>query len=898
MMDRNAKVIRNGEKMRGNNGSRSAKRTSAVILFLVMMALVLGASLKAREKSLVDTTIEDFEKDRFLLKHGEEKTLSIKNSVEISVRPVDMVLLLDVSSSMNNYPDPQINKGRYRIDLEKRIAAKFVSDVPSYTRIAIIPFGEEDLPSIDFTNDKSHLQDIIDKLEASGSRSRAGDKLNEALSMATQNENPCIIVLITDGIETGSGLYIFDDFIGRGSTEGIPISCALINPNLDYGEFEEKIIETGGILTIIEEESNVPIFSEKVGKIIDNYALEDFTMQVKPSPDVKSTLIEVVQGNSLFPKISETTMKVAAFSPHTKLRLDIESAVDVRKYLEPQQITPYSIDITFVNPFSQENVYLSDMKSPQVYFEFESFFEHYQLSIMSSMLGIVAVMGIVVTRGYNRHLRRTEARSLVILAENDVRNHEFRVAIENLEKATRIYRRLGDQIVEKYDSQMEDLRKKLNEMEKKKSRIMKISAETQGNLKNAMQVLRTERYIEGFFPSFTRLHNVLGVQNVTDSTLTRAVESIKLNKDPEVLDRYYHNFEKFSSEFSPQFLGFRRALNLYENENSKELMKLLLQQHQRLGVDNIAEVFFEEDEVARLLLDLWKLNHPEEKGEFNVYISSEEKEGYELLARLRDMHENISQRMNILRKETSHTTIELLNNIIADIDKAHEVCQGVLQDFSSKFEETLDPEYESVINTCKDIQKDLILKRDNAEILKNNTEKDIEIKTQSLLDEFKELRRRIELGDYQEDIVNAVYRLHSMFQSVGAVSASNECYQVATDLDKKLSIVGLLDNTRVISIPGLCENIGISLDERGKQKAEDLCRQIIAEKNKRSNQYQLFTECNPEIFLDFNLLAQYTLEKGKVPSEVITDIETLFLPKAVHVDLINVLKRSRGDMHD
>lgn len=882
--------------MRGNEGSRSAKRITVVAL--VTIVLTTNLPLRGEGKSLVDISIGDFDKDRFLFKYGEEKVFSAKNSIEISVRPADMVLLLDISSSMKNYPDPKVNKGRYRIDLEKRIAAQLISEAPSYTKIAVIPFGEEDTPNIDFTNDKSYLQDIINKLEAKGSQSRAGGKLNDALTMASKNENPCIIVLITDGVEAGEGLYLFNDFIGRGSVEGIPIFCALINPTLDYKEFEKKIIETHGILTIVQEEFDVPIFSEHVRNSVGNYALKDFTMQVRPSPDVKSTLIEVIQGSNLSPKISETTVKVAAFSPRTKLKLSIESTFDAEKYFEPQYTIPYSVEITFVNPLSQEKVHLSDMKSPQVYFEFESFFEHYQLSIMFFILGAVGVMGMVITRGYNRHLKRTEARSLVISAENDVISHEFKAAIENLEKAAKIYRELGDQVAKKYDSQMEDLKRKLNEMEKKKSKIMKISAETQKNLKDAMQVLRTERYIEGFFPSFTRLHNVLGVQYVTNPALTGAMESVKSNKDPEVVDRYYHNFEKFSSESDPQFLGFRRALNLYENENSKELMKLLLQQYQCLGIDNIAEVFFEEKEVARLLLDLWKLNHPEKKGEFNVYISSEEKEGYELLTKLKDMHENISQRMNTLRRETSCTTIELLNNIIADIDKARGLSQGVLQEFSSKYEETLDPEYESVVNTCKDIQKDLILKRDNAELLKNNTEKDIEIKTQSFLDEFKELKRRIELGDYQEDIVNAVYRLHTMFQSVGAVNASNECHSVATDLDKKLSIIGLLDNTKAISIPRLCENIGIHPDEKGKQKVEDLCRQIIAEKNKRSNQYQLFTECNPEIFLDFNLLAQYTLERGKVPPEVETDIETISLPKEVRVDLINVLKRSRGDIRD
>jgi len=893
--------------MLGDHDSSIARRIITMALISAITISILSVSIGAKDRepiitedNLVRITIRDFYEKSLFIEYRQKKLVPLKNSIEVSVKPVDAVLLLDVSSSMENYPSKEMKKGKYRIDILKRIAAQIISEASSYSKIAVVAFGAEDAPTVDFSDKYSRdLQNTIDSLEAEGYMSRAGEKLDEAIIMASSNENPCIIVLITDATEVGGGTYLFTDYIGKARREGVPVFCALINPDIDREELKEEVEETHGTLTVIGEESDIPLFTEQIEEVFGEYALKDFTMQLTPSSDVKNIAIDVTQGNVLSPQISDFTVQIAEFSPDT-LILSIESTIDVEQYSEPLNIVLYSVLVTYTDPLFQEKVTLPEMETGQVYFEFEPFIEHYELYIIMSILGIMGIFGAVTVRKYNSHQKRKLAKKLVGLAKMYERNDELHKAIENLQNAVALFTQLGDP-ARTHKAYLKNLRKKMSELENKKERIVKILTRAQKNLKRALKILRTEQYLEEFFPSFTQLRTALNAHNITDSILATTIASIRLQNDPGALDEHLSNLRSFANESDSEFLAFGRAQNLYENENAKELITLLFGQNSCLEIDDLSKAFFEDKEVARLLLNLWKLNNPHKEGEFNEFISSEEKEGYENLANLKEMHEAISQKLDTLRKEVSTTVLEFVKEILADIGKAYELSQETLQEFSSKFEETRDPNYEPVVHTCKEIQKDLTDKRNKTESLKKSVEREIELKIGASREELEKLKKWTAKGDYRDEVVGALYKLQSELQSVGMADMLNEVHRVASDLERKMAIIGLLNNTRVMSIRNLCENLGIYCDEKGKQMVIDLCRQIINEKNRRHDampQYQLFTENDPEVFLDFNLLAKYTLEVGKAPAEIETDFgETLVLPREIHKDLINVLKQGKGGTH-
>jgi hypothetical protein len=895
-------------KMRGGYDLSTAMRMAGGILLVAIMISILNFSVGAKdeepatmEDDLVRVTIGDFFKDNFFIKYGEEKKIPLKNSIEVYVRPADVVLLLDISSSMNNFPSEETERGEKRIEILKRIAAHIISEASSNSRIAIVAFGAKDSPKVEFTDKKSpDLQNTIDNLEAEGCESKAGKKLGEAIAMASADENPCTVVMITDCVEVGGGIYRFTDYIGRAKLGEIPIFCALINPDIrheeEVEELEEEIEETHGALTFIGGGPGIKSFTEKIEEVFGGYALRDFVIQLIPSPTIDNVVVSIIQGNVLSPEISDSTVQITEFSPDT-LRLSIESTADVEQYSGPSGVVPYSVLITYTDPLLKKEVILPEIKTKSVSFEFEGFIPHFRLHIMISILGAVAMMGVVVTWKYSRHQRREIAGDLIKLSRRHEKNNELKKAFESLQNAIALLSQLGDS-AEKHEAHLENLKKKMNTIEEKKGKIIKILTRARKNLKKAMQILRTERYLEQFFPSFNELKPALNAQNITDSILVTAIESIKLENDQETLDEHLSSFEHFAEESDSEFLALGRAQDLYENENSRELITLLLEQRSRLGIDDLSKNFFEDMEVARLLLNLWKLNNPDKKGEFNEFISSEEKEGYENLASLKQMQEGISRKLDTVHEETLTAVLKDIEDILVNIGRAYELSQKTLQEFSSKYEETHDPTYETVVYACKEIQKDLVQKKDDTESLKRSVEKEIELKIGTSRDELEKLKVQITKGDYRDEVISALYRLQTKLQSVGMADMLNETHRVTSDLERKVAIIELLNNTKVMSIRNLCENMGIYSNKKGKRMIMDLCRQIIKEKNRRHDvipQYQLFTENDPEIFLDFNLLAKYTLEVGKAPSEIETDFgETLLLPREVHTDLINVLKQGGG----
>lgn len=876
------------------------RKHMVAMMLASLMGLILSTSVStAREKALVDIDIEEFNSNTFFIPYGEEKTISTENVVGVSVNPVDIALLLDVSISMGNCPSSTTtNCELSRLDLEKRAATRIISATPSESKIAIVQFGEDNIPVVSFTSEKPLLQNTINNMQATGYSSKLGEKSDEAITMASRDENLCVIFLITDGIEAGKGLYVFSDFIGRAKTEKVPVFFILINPDIDHEEFERDVIETHGTLIVIEDESDLLKLSKQVENVISDYAIEELTIQILPFPDTK-TILTITDGNSLSPLISGDTVRIRSFPPHTILNLDIESAINLEKHTQPVEITPYSVVVTYTDPVSEEKITLPEERSTSIRVSFETFYEHNLSLIMGSIIGSFGIIGITAAWGYSRHQKRVLARELVKRAEANEASFRFEEAIEKLEDVVNLYTQLKDPVAEKYKDHLGDLRKKLSEMESQKSAIIKVLTETQKNVDNAVQTLRTEKYLDEFFPSFSQLRTVSDVQE-PGSKLPKTMKStVVSSNDPETIKKYFYGLEKFSKESKHQFLDFTRARNMYENENSRELIALLLEIYPQLGVDEIEEIFFEDKEVARFLLNLWRLHHPEEEGVFNEYVSSRKKEGYENFIAVKTMHRDISRKMNTMRMEPSSETLEKLDNTIVDIDRTIALSCETLQEFSSRYEETGDPEYGSVVRTCEEIQEDLKARKDEVEALKKDIEKEIEERSVSLLETLSDLKRRIGLGDYEEEVINSLYKLESAFCSIKSVDKIGECRNLVHDLEKKIAIVELLEYARVMTLHKVCENVGVSLDEMGNAIVRELCRQIIAEKNRKYDfqRYQLFTEYGSDIFLDFNMLARNALEKGKAPSEIETIFgERILLPKEVQNDLINILRR-KGGLH-
>lgn len=160
-------------------------------------------------------------------------------SVETSKAPFNLVLLLDVSGSVENY-----------VTFIRKAARNFVDTVGKDDRISIVIFNEDVKVLSKFTTDKDKLSASLDTFDAGG-----GTAYYDALAYTIADTlrplkgERTAVVILTDGDDNRSFLP-FDDLIGSIQESGaliyplyVPsglIAAAASNPNADIDPIRKK----------------------------------------------------------------------------------------------------------------------------------------------------------------------------------------------------------------------------------------------------------------------------------------------------------------------------------------------------------------------------------------------------------------------------------------------------------------------------------------------------------------------------------------------------------------------------------------------------------------------------------------------------------------------------------
>ena len=158
-------------------------------------------------RAVADLKLEDFE----VTESGKEREIL---SVEPSTAPFNLVLLLDVSGSVENY-----------VDFIRKAARNFVNTASPNDKIAIVIFNEDVKTISSFTTDKGKLSESLDTFDAGGSTAfydAIAFTLVETLR-PLRGERTAIVAL-TDGDDNRSFLP-FDALLGS-----IQESGALVYP--------------------------------------------------------------------------------------------------------------------------------------------------------------------------------------------------------------------------------------------------------------------------------------------------------------------------------------------------------------------------------------------------------------------------------------------------------------------------------------------------------------------------------------------------------------------------------------------------------------------------------------------------------------------------------------------
>ncbi|HEY0658523.1 MAG TPA: VWA domain-containing protein, partial [Pyrinomonadaceae bacterium] len=168
---------------------------------------VLARVTDINNRAVADLKKEDFE----VSESGELRQIL---AVEPTTAPFNLVLLLDVSGSVDNY-----------VDFIRKAARNFVNTVEQKDKIAIIIFNEDVEVISNFTTDKTKLSESLDTFDAGGATAFY-DALAYSLAdtLRPLKGERTAIVALTDGDDNRSFLP-FDSLLGS-----IQESGALIYP--------------------------------------------------------------------------------------------------------------------------------------------------------------------------------------------------------------------------------------------------------------------------------------------------------------------------------------------------------------------------------------------------------------------------------------------------------------------------------------------------------------------------------------------------------------------------------------------------------------------------------------------------------------------------------------------
>lgn len=156
-------------------------------------------------RAVSDLTAADF----IVTESGEERPVI---NLERSDAPFDLVLLLDVSGSVENY-----------ITFIRKAARAFIETVEKKDRIAIIVFNEDVKVLSGFTTDKDRLSETLDSFEAGG-----GTAFYDALAytvadvLRPMKGGRTAIVILSDG-EDNRSFLAFDSLLGSIQESGAMI---------------------------------------------------------------------------------------------------------------------------------------------------------------------------------------------------------------------------------------------------------------------------------------------------------------------------------------------------------------------------------------------------------------------------------------------------------------------------------------------------------------------------------------------------------------------------------------------------------------------------------------------------------------------------------------------------
>lgn len=207
--------------------------------------------------------------DSFTVSEDGQTVKQVKASeIENTEQPLAIVLLLDVSGSMGSSSKPS------PLDKALEAASTFINQLAPQDQVAVITFADAPAMIQTLTTDKNAVRASLERLKPEGSQTTIYDAVIEAVNLLKGFSQRRIIVLVTDGKDTGKGLFDFDQMIAQAETWSTPIYPLGFGKNVNQDELTRMAKLSGGVAQFQPDSSQLQSsFSATLRLLREQYQL-------------------------------------------------------------------------------------------------------------------------------------------------------------------------------------------------------------------------------------------------------------------------------------------------------------------------------------------------------------------------------------------------------------------------------------------------------------------------------------------------------------------------------------------------------------------------------------------------------------------------------------------------
>lgn len=183
--------------------------------------------------------VPDLEREHFeIFDDGKRQEVTVFRS---DVQPVSVVVMLDTSGSMT-----------LNLELLKQAAEQFVIRLMPTDRARIGSFSDKIRISSTFTNDRDELIRVLHEDIQFGNPTFLWDAIDESMTALSKETTRRVVLIFTDGEDSGSQRVKFSHLMARGQSEDIMVyaiglrSVIMGRITKPDGDLKKLSLETGG----------------------------------------------------------------------------------------------------------------------------------------------------------------------------------------------------------------------------------------------------------------------------------------------------------------------------------------------------------------------------------------------------------------------------------------------------------------------------------------------------------------------------------------------------------------------------------------------------------------------------------------------------------------------------